>query len=46
MPNIQYIVNPDQSGTPFRTKNIPNAFVVGVKFVVDIGKLFGLSPPS
>jgi porin len=46
MPNIQYIVNPDQSGEPFRPKSIPNAFVVGVKFVVDIGKLFGLSPPS
>jgi hypothetical protein len=25
---------------------IPNAFVVGVKFVVDIGKLFGISPPA
>jgi porin len=46
MPNVQYIVNPDQSGEPFRTKSIPNAFVVGVKFVIDIGKLFNLSPPN
>jgi len=46
MPNIQYIINPDQSGEPFRTKNIPNAFVVGVKFTVDIGMLAGLAPPA
>lgn len=46
MPNIQYIIDPDQSGEPFRTKSIPNAFVVGVKFVIDIGKLFGISPPT
>jgi porin len=43
MPNVQYIVDPDQSAEPFRTKNIPNALVVGVKFVIDIGKLVGLS---
>jgi porin len=46
MPNVQYIVDPDQSAEPFRPKSIPNAFVVGVKFVVDIGKLFNLSPPG
>lgn len=39
-------VDPDQSSEPVRTKSIPNAFVVGVKFVVDIGKLFGISPPA
>jgi porin len=46
MPNIQYIINPDQSGEPFRTKNIPNAFVIGLKFTVDLAMLAHLSPPS
>ena len=46
MPNIQYIIDPDQSGEPFRTKSIPDVFVVGVKFVIDIGKLFGISSPA
>jgi porin len=46
MPNLQYIVNPDQSGEPFRKTNIPNAFVVGLKFVVDLGRLANLSPPA
>jgi porin len=46
MPNLQYIVNPDQSAEPFRTKNIPNAFVVGVKFTIDLGMLANLSAPA
>jgi porin len=46
MPNLQYIINPDQSAEPYRTKNIPDAFVVGVKFTVDIAKLFGFAPPA
>jgi porin len=46
MPNLQYIINPDQSGEPFRPKNIPNAFVIGVKFTLDLAQLAGLSPPS
>jgi porin len=46
MPNLQYIINPDQSGEPTRTKNIPNAFVVGLKFTVDLAKLANLAPPS
>jgi porin len=46
MPNLQYIIDPDQSAEPFRTKSIPNAFVVGVKFVIDLGKIFALSPPG
>jgi porin len=45
-PNLQYIINPDQSAEPFRKSNIPNAFVVGVKFTVDIGKILGIAPPS
>jgi porin len=46
MPNLQYIVNPDQSGEPTRKTNIPDAFVVGLKFTVDLAKLAGLAPPS
>jgi porin len=46
MPNVQYIVDPDQSAEPFRRTSIPNAFVVGVKFVVDLGKLFTIAPPQ
>jgi len=46
MPNLQYIIDPDQSAEPFRTKSIPNAFVVGVKFVIGLGKIFALSPPG
>jgi porin len=46
MPNLQYIVNPDQSAEPYRPTNIPNAFVVGVKFTIDLGKLFGLGAPT
>jgi len=45
-PNLQYIINPDQMNEPFRTKNIPNAFVVGFKFDVDLANLAGLSPPA
>jgi porin len=43
MPNIQYVLNPDQSAEPARTKNIPNAFVIGFKFTVDLAQLAGLS---
>jgi porin len=46
MPNLQYIINPDQSAEPTRTKNIPNAFVIGLKFTVDLAKLANLAPPS
>jgi porin len=46
MPNLQYIINPDQSAEPYRKSNIPNAFVVGVKFTVDVGNLLSLSPPA
>ena len=35
-PNLQAIINPDQSAEPFRTKNIPNAFVIGCKATVDL----------
>lgn len=45
-PNVQYIINPDQSAEPTRARNIPNAFVVGVKFTVDIARLVGLAAPQ
>jgi len=46
MPNLQYIVNPDQSAEPFRTQNIKNAFVVGIKFTIDLAKIADLAPPT
>ncbi|MDR7038674.1 porin [Methylobacterium sp. BE186] len=42
-PNLQYIVNPDQTRFPFRTRNIPDAFVVGAKLSVDLFTLAGLA---
>ncbi|WP_404482459.1 carbohydrate porin [Novosphingobium sp. BL-52-GroH] len=40
-PNVQYIVHPDQSSVPFRTRDIPNAWVLGFKFTVDANALIG-----
>ncbi|MEA1831618.1 carbohydrate porin [Methylobacterium durans] len=42
-PNLQYIINPDQTRFPFRTRNIPDAFVVGAKLSVDLFTLAGLA---
>lgn len=33
-PNLQYILHPDQQSVPFRTSNIPNASLIGLKFTV------------
>lgn len=41
-PNIQYIVHPDQTGAPFRPRDIGNAFVFGLKFTVDAPTLMGM----
>lgn len=41
-PNIQYIVNPDQTGAPFRNRDIGNALVFGFKFTVDAPTLMGM----
>ncbi|MDB5971201.1 MAG: porin [Hydrocarboniphaga sp.] len=30
-PNVQYIIHPDQFGDPSRTRNLPNALVVGLR---------------
>jgi porin len=45
-PNLQYIVNPDQSSEPYRKTNIPNAFVVGLKFTIDLARLTGFAAPE
>lgn len=42
MPNIQYVVHPDGlAGSTYPLKNLPNAFVFGLQFNVDIGKALG-----
>jgi len=38
-PNLQYILHPDQTGAPDRTRNIRNAFILGFKFTVDAMQL-------
>jgi porin len=43
MPNLQYIINPDNTRFPFRAKNTPNAFVAGAKFSVDLFTLAGMA---
>ncbi|MCJ2139603.1 carbohydrate porin [Methylobacterium sp. E-066] len=43
MPNLQYVIDPDQTRFPFRPKPIPNAFVVGAKLSVDLFTLGGLA---
>ena len=43
MPNLQYIINPDQTRFPYYTKNIPDAFVIGTKLSVDLFTLAGLA---
>jgi porin len=35
MTNIQYIIDPDQRSSPFRTRDIPNALVFGFKIAID-----------
>jgi porin len=35
-PNVQYIIHPDQSNQPARLNNLPNAFVIGLRFDVDL----------
>lgn len=42
-PNLQYIVNPDNTRYPFRPRPTPDAFVVGAKFSVDLFTLANLS---
>jgi len=42
LPNLQYIINPDNVPEPSQKSNIPDTFVVGFKFVVGLPELFGL----
>ncbi|MER2252348.1 carbohydrate porin [Methylorubrum podarium] len=42
-PNLQYIVNPDQTRFPYHPKNIPDTLVVGAKLSVDLFTLAGLA---
>lgn len=35
-PNLQYIIHPDQLNAPDRTSNLPNAFLVGFRFDVNL----------
>lgn len=42
VPNLQYIVNPDNLPEPKLKSNIPDTFVVGFKFAVGLPELFGL----
>ncbi len=43
MPNVQYIVHPDGLGSrAYPKSNLPDAFVVGLQFNVNIGGLIGL----
>ncbi|WP_324696708.1 carbohydrate porin [Novosphingobium aerophilum] len=34
-PNVQYILHPDQTGAPFRTRDIKDALIFGFKFTID-----------
>ena len=46
MPNIQYIIHPDNSGIP-ATKTVPkNLLVYGLNLQVNISRLFGLRRPA
>ncbi|MGU3661349.1 MULTISPECIES: carbohydrate porin [unclassified Methylobacterium] len=42
-PNLQYILDPDQTRFPFYRKTIPDAFVVGAKLSIDLFTLAGLA---
>jgi porin len=39
-PNIQYLVNPDSRVTPNHPTDIPDALVLGVRFMANFGALF------
>lgn len=46
MPNIQYLIHPDNSGIP-ATKTVPkNLLVYGLNLQVNISRLFGLRRPA
>ena len=42
MPNLQYVVHPDGLGRePYPLSNVPNAFVAGIQFNVDVARVIG-----
>lgn len=44
MPNFQYVMNPDNFAHPKQRFEAPDAFVVGLKVLVDFVRLAGLHP--
>ncbi|HWK44660.1 MAG TPA: carbohydrate porin [Stellaceae bacterium] len=46
VPNLQYIINPDNINEPTRKTNIPDAFVIGLKMAVSLPSLIGLPTRS
>lgn len=46
MPNIQYIINPDNSGLPKNAALPGNMLTYGLNVQVNVGSLFGLSSPG
>jgi porin len=46
MPNVQYIMNPDNSGIP-KTATLPkNMLAYGLNVQLSFGGMFGLASPS
>lgn len=43
MPNLQYVLHPDQGNEPTRTTNIPNAFVIGGRITADLSAVIPAS---
>jgi porin len=35
-PNLEYVVNPDHVSDPFRTREVKDVFVAGLKFTIDV----------
>lgn len=38
-PNVQYVIHPDQFNDPARLRDLPDAFIVGLRFDVDLARL-------
>jgi porin len=39
-PNVHYIIHPDQMNNPSRLKDLPNAFLVGLRFDINFADAF------
>ena len=42
IPNVHYIINPDQFAEPGRTEDLDNAVVIGLRFDVNLAGIFNL----